>query len=172
MKKSIFCLAPSATAADRILRHLKEAGFTADDISILFPDTSTSRDFALDAGTKAPEGASMGAGAGALLGGVLGWVAGIGALAIPGVGPLIAAGPIMAALSGAAVGGALGGITGVLVGLGIPEIEARRYEGKIREGDNVLVAVHVESGAEVERARAVFTEAHATDIHVTSEASV
>src|SRR5687768_7949169 len=119
-KKSVFCLATSETQALEIVDQLKLAGFSSDDISVLFPDKSGTRDFAHEQHTKAPEGATAGLSAGGLLGGTLGWLAGIGMLAVPGVGPLIAAGPIMAALSGAAVGAALGGVTGALVGLGIP----------------------------------------------------
>src|ERR1700680_1957935 len=129
-KKSVFCIATSREQADQIVDQLKTANFSNNDISVLFPDKGTTRDFAHEKNTKAPEGAVTGAGTG----GVLGWVAGIGALAIPGVGPFIAAGPIMAALAGMGVGGAIGGITGALVGLGIPEYEAKRYEGRVRQG--------------------------------------
>src|SRR4030095_11077898 len=110
---------------------LKLAGFSNNDISVLLPDKQGTRDFAHEKNTKAPEGAAAGAGTGGAIGGVLGWLAGIGALAIPGVGPFIAAGPIMAALGGAAIGAAVGGISGALVGLGMPEFEAKSYEGKI-----------------------------------------
>src|SRR5258705_11040171 len=113
--------------------------------------------------TKAPEGAAAGAGTGVVLGGALGWLAGIGALAIPGVGPLIAAGPIMAALSGAAVGGAVGGITGALVGMGIPEYEAKRYEGKIK-GGNILISVHSDNRDETKKAKEIFEQAGAKEI--------
>jgi hypothetical protein len=105
------------------------------------------------------------------VGGALGWLAGIGALAIPGVGPFIAAGPIMAALGGAAVGAAVGGITGALVGMGIPEYEAKRYEGKIKAG-NILISVHSESAEESKRAKEIFEQAGAQDISATSEAGV
>src|ERR1044071_1021300 len=130
-KKSVFCLARDEAQACSIVDQLKGTGFSNNDISVLLPDKSGTRDFAHTKGTKAPEGAVAGAGTGGVLGGVLGWLAGIGSLAIPGVGPFIAAGPIMAALSGAAVGAAAGGITGGLIGLGIPELEAKRYEAKI-----------------------------------------
>jgi hypothetical protein len=126
----------------------------------LFPDKDTSRDFAHEKNTKAPEGAVTGASTGGVIGGALGWVAGIGALAIPGVGPFIAAGPIIAALSGAAVGAAAGGIAGGLIGLGIPEIEAKRYEGKINKG-NLLISVHTESSKEITRAKDIFTKSGA-----------
>ena len=113
---------------------LRAANFRPEDISVMFPENVGSKDFAHEKGTKAPEGASAGAGTGAAIGGVLGWLAGIGAVAIPGIGPFIAAGPIMAALAGAGVGGAVGGLAGALIGMGIPEYEAKRYEGRIKEG--------------------------------------
>ena len=169
-KKSVFCIATSRQQADQIVDQLKNARFSSNDISVLFPDKATTRDFAHEKHTKAPEGTAAGASTGGVIGGALGWIAGIGALAIPGVGPFIAAGPIMAALSGAAVGAAVGGITGGLIGLGIPEIEAKRYEGKIKEG-NLLISVHTESSAEIARAKEIFTKAHAHDICVTGEAS-
>src|SRR3954463_6718498 len=132
--KSVFCLARDLDQASRIVEDLKMAGFSNNDISVLLPDKAGTRDFAHEKGTKAPEGAVTGAGTGGVLGGALGWLAGGGALAIPGLGPFIAAGPIMAALSGAAVGAATGGLIGALVGMGIPEYEAKRYEGRLREG--------------------------------------
>jgi hypothetical protein len=169
-KKSVFCIATSRHQADHIVDQLKNANFFNNDISVLFPDKGTTRDFAHETHTKAPEGAATGAGTGGVLGGALGWVAGIGALAIPGVGPFIAAGPIMAALSGAAVGAAVGGIAGGLIGLGIPEIEAKRYEGKIKEG-NILISVHTENSEEITRAKDIFTKAGAQDICSTGEAA-
>src|ERR1700674_5188902 len=129
MKKAVFGIAKSETQAVTIANRLKAAGFSENDISVLFPDKGGSRDFAHEQHTKAPEGAATGAGSGAVLGGALGWLVGIGALAIPGVGPFIAAGPIMAALAGIGVGAAAGGLTGALIGMGIPEYEAKRYEG-------------------------------------------
>src|SRR6187401_1817958 len=162
-KKSVFCIATTRQQADRIVDQLKSANFSNNDISVLFPDKETSRDFAHEKNTKAPEGAAAGAGTGGVIGGALGWIAGIGALAIPGVGPFIAAGPILAALSGAAVGAAAGGITGGLIGLGIPEMEAKRYEGKVRQG-NLLIAVHTENSAEVKLAKEIFTRCGAQDI--------
>jgi hypothetical protein len=170
-KKSVFCIASSHPQVERIANQLKSAGFTGDDISVLFPDKAGSRDFAHEQNTKAPEGAATGAGAGGLLGGGLGWLVGIGALAIPGVGPFIAAGPIMAAMAGAAVGAAAGGIAGALVGMGMPEYEAKQYEGKIREG-NILISVHAEDGTEVSKAKEIFKREGATDISYTSEAAV
>jgi hypothetical protein len=169
-KKSVFCISTSRQQAEQIVGQLKGANFSNNDISVLFPDKGTTRDFAHETHTKAPEGIATGAGTGGVIGGALGWVAGIGALAIPGVGPFIAAGPIMAALSGAAVGAALGGIAGGLLGLGIPEIEAKRYEGKIKQG-NILISVHTENSEEITRAKDIFTKAGAQDICTTGEAS-
>ena len=167
-KKSVFCIANSRDQADRIVDQLKTASFSNNDISVLFPDKGTTRDFAHEKNTKAPEGAVAGAGTGGVIGGALGWIAGIGALAIPGVGPFIAAGPIVAALSGAAVGAAVGGIAGGLIGLGIPEIEAKRYEGKVKAG-NLLISVHTENSEEISRAKDIFTKAGAQDICTTGE---
>lgn len=169
-KKSVFCISTSRNQADQIVDNLKASNFSNNDISVLFPDRGTTRDFAHEKNTKAPEGAVAGASTGGVVGGALGWVAGIGALAIPGVGPFIAAGPIIAALSGVAVGAAVGGLAGGLIGLGIPEIEAKRYEGKIREG-NILISVHTENSEEIKRAKEIFTEAKAHDICTTGEAS-
>ena len=169
-KKSVFCITTSRDQADRIVGLLKAANFSNNDISVLFPDKDTTRDFAHEKNTKAPEGVATGAGTGGVIGGALGWIAGIGALAIPGVGPFIAAGPIMAALSGAAIGAATGGIAGGLIGLGIPELEAKRYEGKIKEG-NILISVHTENSEEISRAKDIFTKAGAQDICTTGESS-
>ena len=137
-KKSVLCITTSRPHAEQIVGRLKAANFSNNDISVLFPDKETTRDFAHEKHTKAPEGIATGAGTGGVIGGALGWIAGIGALAIPGVGPFIAAGPIMAALSGAAIGAAVGGIAGGLIGLGIPEIEAKRYEGKVKGRQRVF----------------------------------
>ncbi len=169
-KKSVFCIASSVDQANQIVDRLKAAHFSNDDISVLLPDKGTTRDFAHEKNTKAPEGAVAGAGTGGVIGGALGWVAGIGALAIPGVGPFIAAGPIIAALSAAAVGAAVGGIAGGLIGLGIPEIEARRFEGKVKAG-NILISVHTEDSDEISRAKEIFSQSGAQDICVTGEAS-
>lgn len=169
-KKSVFCITTSRHQADQIVDQLKNDNFSNNDISVLFPDKGTTRDFAHEKNTKAPEGAVAGAGTGGVIGGTLGWVAGIGALAIPGVGPFIAAGPIIAALSGAAIGAAAGGITGGLIGLGIPELEAKRYEGKVKAG-NVLLSVHTENAEEITRAKDIFKQAGAQDICVTGDAA-
>lgn len=170
MAKAVFCTVQNSAQAAQVVERLKTAGFTGNDISVLMPDKSGTKEFAVDNQTKAPEGATVGAGTGAVLGGGLGWLAGIGALAIPGLGPLIAAGPIMAALTGAAVGGTVGGVTGALIGMGIPEYEAKRYEGKLK-GGHTLVSVHSENAAETDRAKEIFEEAGAEDVSTSSEPS-
>ncbi len=170
MKKAVIGLVDTQAAAESVVASLHAEGFTTNDISVLFPDKRGTRDFAHENNTKAPEGAVAGASAGGIVGGTLGLLAGIGALAIPGVGPLIAAGPIMAALSGIAAGATVGGLTGALVGMGIPEIEAKHYDGKVR-GGNVLIAVHTEDGEMQKRAERVFKNANAHDVSSTTEAS-
>ncbi|HUA33040.1 MAG TPA: hypothetical protein VMA09_05505 [Candidatus Binataceae bacterium] len=169
--KAVFGIAKTETQAIQIADGLKAAGFSENDISVLLPDKQGTRDFAHEQHTKAPEGATAGAGTGAILGGALGWMVGIGALAIPGLGPFIAAGPIMAALAGAAGGAAAGGVTGALIGFGIPEYEAKRYEGKVASG-NILLSVHTEDGKERDRAKKIFEALGAEDISYTGEASV
>ncbi len=171
MSKSIFCIASHESQAETIVDRLRVAGFMSDDISVLFPDKTSTKNFAHEKNTKAPEGATVGGGTGAAVGAALGWLVGIGALAIPGVGPFIAAGPIMAALSGAAVGGTVGGIVGALVGMGIPEFEAKRYEGSIKNG-NVLISVHTETADQAHSAKEIFEKAGATDISSAGESSV
>jgi hypothetical protein len=168
MSKSVFCIATREDQANRIIDSLKAANFSNNDISVLFPDKGTTKNFAHQKNTKAPEGAVAGGGAGAAVGATLGWLAGIGMLAIPGIGPFIAAGPIMAALSGAAVGGAVGGLTGALVGMGIPEFEAKRYEGRIKSG-NILISVHSEDADETSHAKKIFEDAGAEDISSAGE---
>lgn len=170
MSKAVFCIV-NISQAERIVDRLKIAGFSNNDISVIMADKSGTRDFAHKKNTKSPEGAATGAGTGAVVGGALGWLAGIGTLAIPGVGPLIAAGPIMAALSGAAVGGSVGGITGALIGLGIPEFEAKQYEGKVK-GGNALISVHSENSNETDRAKKIFEAEGAEDIAAKEEAAV
>jgi len=167
----VYGIANSDAQAVRIATRLKASGFTPNDISILAPDRSGLRDLGHENSTKAPEGAATGAGTGALLGGALGWLAGIGALAIPGLGPLIAAGPILAALTGAAVGGTAGGLTGALIGLGIPEYEAKQYESKLRQG-NILLCVHTDDSEEAGCVRQIMSEEKAEDISTGSEAAV
>jgi hypothetical protein len=171
VEKAVFGIAKNEPQAVVIANALKAAGFSNNDVSVLFPDKSGTRDFAHEQHTKAPEGAAAGAGTGAVLGGAFGWLVGIGALAIPGVGPFIAAGPIMAALAGAGVGAAAGGLTGALVGMGIPEYEAKRYEGRVKDG-NILMSVHTRNGEERDRAKEIFKNAGAEDISYTGEAAV
>ena len=171
MSKAVICLVKSNGEAERIVGSLREKGFADGDISVLFPDKEGTRDFAHQQNTKAPEGASVGAGTGGLVGGALGWLVGAGALAIPGLGPFIAAGPILAALGGAGIGATVGGVTGALVGMGIPEYEAKQYEGKLREG-NILISVHVDSSEEAARAKTTFDAHHAEGITTKAEASV
>lgn len=170
MNKAVYCIAADNVQAEHIVNNLKASNFPSSAISVLFPDKGGTRDFAHEQNTKLPEGAATGGVAGMGTGAILGWLAGIGSLAIPGVGPLIAAGPIMAALGGAAIGGAAGGLIGGLVGMGIPEYEAKLYEGKVRNG-NILISVHTESSEEASAARKIFEDANATDIKSTGEAS-
>jgi hypothetical protein len=166
MAKAVFCMVNTPDHAELIVNHLKTAGFREGEMSVLMPDHRGSLDFAHTHSTKAPEGATAGASAGGLVGAGLGWLAGIGLLAIPGAGPLLAAGPIFAALSAGAVGAALGGIAGALVGMGIPEFEAKLYEGKVKSG-GILVAVHCRDKEEARRAKEIVSEAGAHDISVT-----
>src|SRR5450756_1493374 len=149
---------------------LLAARFRNEDISVLFPDNEGTKDFAHQKNTKAPEGATAGVGAGGAIGGTLGLLAGIGALAIPGLGPFIAAGPIMAALAGLGVGGAVGGLVGALIGMGIPEFEAKRYEGHIKAG-GVLLSVHCDTSDEITRAKDLLKHTGAQDISSSGEAS-
>ena len=171
MKNAVYCIAKDRTQAEMIVDQLRVAGFSNSDISVLLPDKSGTRDFAHEQNTKMPEGATTGGVTGMGAGAILGWLAGIGSLAIPGVGPFIAAGPIMAALGGAAVGGAAGGIIGGLVGMGIPEYEAKRYDGKIR-GGSALISVHTDNSDQEKTAKDIYKRAGAEDINSTSEASV
>jgi hypothetical protein len=171
MSSCVYSIATSDAQAIRIANRLKSSGFTPSDISILAPDRSGVRELGHENSTKAPEGAATGAGTGAVLGGALGWLAGIGALAIPGVGPLIAAGPILAALSGAAIGGTVGGTTGALIGLGIPEYEAQQYESRLRQG-HILMCVHVDDSEEAGLVRQIMDEEKAEAISTGSEAAV
>lgn len=147
---------------------LKNAGFRNTDISVLMPENQGTKDFAIDKDTKAPEGATTGAVTGGVIGGTLGWLAGIGALAIPGLGPFIAAGPILGLLGGLGAGGAIGGITGALVGMGIPEYEAKRYEGRIKEG-GILLSVHADKSDWVKRAKEILESTGAQDVSSAGE---
>jgi len=167
---AVFGIYPHQTSVENGVLALKAAGFSYNDISVLFPQSESTKDFAHEKNTKAPEGATAGAGTGAVLGGGLGWLVGIGALAIPGLGPFIAAGPIMAALAGVGVGGAVGGIAGALVGMGIPEYEAKRYEGRVKDG-GILLSVHSDNSQEVKRAKAILEGTGALDISSTGEAA-
>lgn len=148
---------------------LRQEGFRNTDISVLFPANEGTKDFAARKATKAPEGTAAGATTGAVVGGGLGWLAGIGALAIPGLGPLIAAGPIVAALAGAGAGGVVGGITGALVGMGIPEYEAKRYEGRVKDG-GILLSVHSDDSNWTKKAKEILERTGAEDISSTGEA--
>jgi len=165
-----FGIYKTQAGAEQAVDALKQAGFRNTDISALLPENEGTKDFAHEKNTKAPEGAATGAGTGAVVGGTLGWLAGIGALAIPGVGPLIAAGPIVAALAGAGVGGTVGGLTGALVGMGIPEYEAKRYEGRVKEG-GILLSVHCDSSDWTKKAKEILERTGAEDVSSTGEAS-
>jgi Heat induced stress protein YflT domain len=161
----------SRAAAEQSVDALLAAGFRNDDVSVLAPDQAVTRELATEKNTKAPEGAATGAATGGAIGGTLGLLAGIGALAIPGIGPLIAAGPIVGALAGAGAGAAAGGLVGALVGMGIPEYEAKRYEGRVKEG-GILVSVHCDDSDWVSRAKDVLERNGAEDISSAGEKSV
>jgi len=160
---AVFGIYPDRFSVEEAVEHLRAAGFRNTDISVLFQDNQGTKDFAHEKNTKAPEGVTTGVVTGGIAGGVLGWLVGIGALAIPGLGPFIAAGPIVAALAGAGAVGTLGGVVGALAGMGIPEYEAKRYEGRIREG-GVLLSVHCDSSDWVKRAKEVLEHTGAQDI--------
>ncbi len=166
-----FAIFPNRAAAEGAVDRLTAAGFSNQDVSVLMSDREGSRDFATEKNTKAPEGTTTGGIAGGAVGGTLGLLAGLGALAIPGVGPLIAAGPIMGALAGLGVGGAVGGLVGALIGLGIPEYEAKRYEGRVKDG-GILVSVHCDSSEEVSRAKDILKNAGGEDIASSGEKGV
>jgi hypothetical protein len=155
-------------SVENAVSKLKAAGYPNTDISVLFPHTESTKEFATEKNTKAPEGAVTGAGTGAVVGGALGWLASIGVLAIPGVGPFIAAGPIMAALAGAGVGGAVGGIGGALIGMGIPEYEAKRYERRVSKG-GILLSVHCYNCDWTKKAEGILKESGAENISSTAE---
>jgi sporulation protein YlmC with PRC-barrel domain len=153
---------------EKTVNILKDQGFGSGEISVLFPNPNMTKEFAVEKNTKAPEGALAGGGTGLVVGGVLGWLAGIGTLAIPGIGPLLAAGPIVAALAGAGAGSAIGGIAGALIGLGLPELEAKRYEEAIKQG-RILVSVHCQSMRQAESARKVLDDAGAKEVFLSGE---
>src|SRR5689334_23625044 len=167
---AVFGIYPTSALAEQAVDRLTAAGFALQEISVLLPDQQSSKEFAHEKNTKAPEGTTTGMTAGGVVGGTLGLLAGVGALAIPGVGPFIAAGPIMGLLAGAGVGGAVGTIVGALIGMGIPEYEAKRYEGRIKEG-GILLSVHCDSSDWVKRAKDLLKQTGAEDISSTGEAS-
>jgi Protein of unknown function (DUF3341) len=166
---AVFGIYPTYTSVEGGVDALKVAGFRNTDISVLFPENVGTKDFAHEKGTKAPEGATTGGVAGGVVGGALGWLVGIGSLAIPGLGPFIAAGPIVAALAGVGAGAAVGGIVGALVGMGIPEYEAKRYEGRVKSG-GILLSVHADSSEWTKRAKDILERTGAEDISSTGEA--
>src|SRR6202140_660018 len=168
---AVFGIYRNSADAERAVDALVRAGFSNQDISVLLPDRQSSKKFSHEKNTKAPEGTTTGVVSGGAIGGTLGLLAGIGALAIPGLGPFIAAGPIMGALAGAGGGGAIGSLVGALVGMGIPEYEAKRYEGRVKDG-GVLLSVHCETSEEIDRAKEVFEQTGAEDISSAGEKSV
>jgi hypothetical protein len=167
---AVFGIYRDREGVERAVDILRGAGFRNTDISVLFPENEGTKDFALEKGTKAAEGTAAGAGTGAVVGGALGWLVGTGALAIPGLGPFLAAGPIVGALAGVGAGGVVGGLVGALIGLGMPEYEAKRYEGQIRRG-GILMSVHCDNPDWVKRARDILKETGAEDIASAGEAS-
>src|SRR6202171_3320399 len=170
-KTAVFGIYATQTGADHAIDTLTKSGFPISDVSVLVPETLGQRDMGTEKATKAPEGAAAGASSGAVLGGTLGLLAGMGALALPGVGPLIAAGPIMAALAGMGVGGAVGGLTGALIGMGIPEFEAKRYEGRLQKV-GILLSVHCDTSEEIKQAKIILERTGGEDVSSTGEASV
>jgi hypothetical protein len=169
-KTAVFGIYTTVAAADSATDRLVKSGFSAADVSALLPENLGSKPIATEKSTKAPEGAAAGASSGAVLGGALGLLAGVGLLAIPGLGPFIAAGPIMAGLAGLGVGGAVGGVTGALIGMGIPEYEAKRYEGRLQKG-GILLSAHCSTSDEIKRAKEVMKTSGAEDISSTGESS-
>src|SRR5207302_3400532 len=165
---AVFGLYRDRASVEGAVDGLRQEGFRNTDISVLFPENQGTKDFAHEKSTKAPEGTATGATSGAVVGGTLGWLAGIGALAIPGLGPFIAAGPIVAALAGAGAGGVAGGIVGGLVGIGIPEYEAKRYEGRIRNG-GFLISVHCDNSDWTRKAKDILEQTGAEDVSSTGE---
>ena len=169
--KAVFGIYRTQSGLANVVQMLRDARFANSDVAVLLPESVSGRELGTQKASKAPEGATAGAGSGAVLGGILGWLVGIGSLAIPGVGPFIAAGPIVAALAGAGVGGAVGGLTGALVGMGIPEYEAKRYEGRLTAG-GILLSVHCDTSEEIDQAKRILERTGAEDIAYTSESSV
>lgn len=169
-KTAAFGIFGTHSATENAIDALTRAGFPISDVSVLVPETLGSRDMGMEKATKAPEGVATGASSGAVLGGTLGLLAGIGALAIPGIGPLIAAGPIVSALAGIGVGGAVGGLTGGLIGLGIPEYEAKRYEGRIRQ-NGILLSVHCNTSDEIKEAKEIMEQTGGENVSSSGESS-
>jgi hypothetical protein len=167
---AVFGIYRDRESVARAVEILRGAGFRNTDISALFPENEGTKDFALEKGTKAPEGTAAGAGTGAVVGGALGWLVGVGVLAIPGLGPLLAAGPIVAALAGVGAGSVTGGLVGALLGFGMPEYEAKRYEGQIRRG-SILMSIHCDNSDWIKRAKQILQETGAEDIASAGEAS-
>jgi hypothetical protein len=165
---AVFGIYSTREQVEIAVKEMERQGFRHADISVLFPHNDGSKDFALEKGTKAPEGVAAGATSGAVIGGALGWLAGIGLLAIPGLGPFVAAGPIMAMLSGAGVGATVGGVTGALIGMGIPEYVATRYEGRIKAGC-ILFSVHADDSTWIQKAKTILEQTGADDISSTGE---
>ena len=171
-KVAVFGIYSTRVAVENAVDSLVQAGFPASDVSVLLPETlGGPKDMGTEKATKAPEGTAAGVTAGGVIGGTLGLLAGVGLLAIPGLGPFIAAGPIMAALAGLGVGGAVGGVTGALIGMGIPEFEAKRYEGRLQKG-GILLSVHCDTSGEITRSKEVLKATGAEDVSSTGESSV
>jgi hypothetical protein len=168
---AVFGIYKTSAQAERAVDRIVAAGYSQNDISVLLPDVQSSKEFAHEKNTKAPEGTTAGVTTGGIIGGTLGLLAGIGTLAIPGLGPFIAAGPIMASLAGLGVGGAVGGLIGALVGMGMPEYEAKRYEGRVKDG-GVLLSVHCDTSEEISRAKNLLKETGAEDISSAGEKAV
>lgn len=166
--KMIFCSFPDDVVAEAVLLKLQGSGISSDQVSVIFPERGKVKNYVLEKHSKAPEGAAAGGGTGGVVGGILGWLVGIGSLAIPGVGPFIAAGPILAALSGSALGAAVGGLIGSLVGMGVSEVEAKKYEQQLKAG-HVLIAAQAKNEDEVRKVRQIFTDSGGRDITETSE---
>ncbi len=167
-KKCVWGIYPTRLSLETSIDRLREHGFLSSDISVLLPENLGPKELITEKSTKAPEGVTAGAGSGVVIGGALGWLAGIGALSLPGLGPFIAAGPIMAALAGLGVGGVVGGITGALIGAGIPEFEAKRYEGRLSKG-GILLSVHCDKPDEISRAKEIMGRTGGEDISVSGE---
>lgn len=169
--ESVYGIYKSRAQADSAVERILKEGFSQDDVSVLFADKESTREFAHKKNTKAPEGTTTGGIIGGVVGGAIGVLAGVGSISIPGLGPFIAAGPIMALLAGAGAGGTVGGIIGALVGMGIPEYEAKRYEGRVKEG-GILLSVHCDTSDEIDKAENLLKETGAEDVSSAGESSV